>query len=666
MTEQNSAASAASTTDLNAMRVPDLQALAATFGIKGRLRKSELIAAIEAAQAEAGAGEKTEESAVDNTAETASDAASENANADDEQASSEQHEEARTETQTDRRGDETPRARRTRRVSANVSEDAMNAPVTEQAPVETPAESDGETPMSLDDLILPPARGEEDEENKDDTEQGERRTRKRSRGRGRRGRGNGGEAHQDSNEQKEAQNSEGQQDSNEDESDDEQGARRNRNRRGRGQNGGQDQDGDTSNDASNDGDEQEARRSRRNRDRKRNRRDDDVDPEIAPDDVLLPIAGILDVLDNYAFVRTSGYLPGANDVYVSLGQVKKYGLRKGDAIVGAIRQPREGEQHHGRQKYNAIVKFDSINGKTPEEIKERPEFDQLTPLYPSERLQLETAGGHVGQRLIDLFAPIGKGSRGLIVAPPKSGKSVVLERVANAIAETSPETHLMLVLVDERPEELTRMQRTIRGEVVAATFDLPADDQTTIAELAIERAKRLVELGLDVVVLLDSITHLCRAYNLTAPTSGRILDGGVDASALYPPKRFFGAARNVENGGSLTILATAMTEAGSRMDEVILEEFRGTENLEIRLSKEIADRRIFPALDIQNSSTLMEETLLTKAEVEATWSIRRALSGTDAGSVLESVLERLESTSSNAEFVESVRQRPIQAGKVTR
>ena len=661
MTENTSAASADATPALSSMRVADLQALAANYGIKGRLRKSELIAAIEAAQAEASEGVEqltaatteaaTAQDAEQSTAEAqtpAEDAETTTTNASDAAEQADGADEAPTGARA--------RGRRPRRVSATVSADASEAPATEQAPTETPADADAEAPMSLDDLVLPPARGEQDDENKDENEQGERRTRKRSRGRGRRGRGNGGDSQQDD------QESQNQQDSN----DDDQTAGRNRNRRGRAQNGGQEQGGDNNADASNDEDEQEARRSRRNRDRKRNRRDDDVDPEIAPDDVLLPIAGILDVLDNYAFVRTSGYLPGANDVYVSLGQVKKYGLRKGDAIVGAIRPPREGEHHHGRQKYNAIVKFDTINGKTPEEIKERPEFDQLTPLYPSERLQLETAGGHVGQRLIDLFAPIGKGSRGLIVAPPKSGKSVVLERVANAIAETSPETHLMLVLVDERPEELTRMQRTIRGEVVAATFDLPAEDQTTIAELAIERAKRLVELGLDVVVLLDSITHLCRAYNLTAPVSGRILDGGVDASALYPPKRFFGAARNVENGGSLTILATAMTEAGSRMDEVILEEFRGTENLEIRLSKEIADRRIFPALDIQNSSTLMEETLLSKAEVEATWSIRRALSGTDAGSVLESVLERLESTNSNAEFVESVRQRPIQAGKVTR
>ncbi|MEF3323574.1 transcription termination factor Rho [Gulosibacter sp. GYB002] len=388
------------------------------------------------------------------------------------------------------------------------------------------------------------------------------------------------------------------------------------------------------------------------RQRGRNRRDD-ADPEIAPDDVLLPIAGILDVLDNYAFVRTSGYLPGANDVYVSLGQVKKYGLRKGDAIVGAIRQPREGEHQGGRQKYNALAKIDTINGQTPEQIAKRPEFDSLTPLYPVDRLRLETAGGHAAQRMVDLFAPIGKGTRGIVVAPPKSGKSIMLERVASAVTQNEPDAHLMLVLVGERPEEVTRLQRMINGEVVSSTFDMPAENHTTIAELAIERAKRLVELGLDVVVLLDSLTQLCRAYNIAAPGSGRIIDGGVDASALHLPKTFFGAARNIENGGSLTILATAMVETGSRTDEVILEEFAGTANMELRLSRAMADKRIFPAVDIQQSSTLHEEDLLSETELAATWKIRRAL-GDDTQVSLESVLERLSSTATNEEFVAAV------------
>ncbi|WP_312678333.1 transcription termination factor Rho, partial [Microbacterium sp.] len=350
-------------------------------------------------------------------------------------------------------------------------------------------------------------------------------------------------------------------------------------------------------------DEQSSGRGRqRNKRRGQNSTGDEFETEIGEDDVLIPIAGILDVLDNYAFVRTTGYLPGTSDVYVSLGQVKKYNLRKGDAVVGAIKQPREGEQS-SRQKYNALVKVDAINGLSVDDAANRVEFGKLTPLYPQERLRLETAPEKLTQRIIDLVAPIGKGQRGLIVAPPKAGKTIVLQQIANAIATNNPEVHLMVVLVDERPEEVTDMQRTVKGEVIASTFDRPAEDHTTVAELAIERAKRLVELGRDVVVLLDSITRLGRAYNISAPTSGRVLSGGVDASALYPPKRFFGAARNIENGGSLTILATALVETGSKMDEVIFEEFKGTGNSELRLSRQLADKRIFPAVDVNASST---------------------------------------------------------------
>ncbi len=377
---------------------------------------------------------------------------------------------------------------------------------------------------------------------------------------------------------------------------------------------------------------------------------DEFETEIGDDDVLIPIAGILDVLDNYAFVRTSGYLPGASDVYVSLGQVKKYNLRKGDAVVGAIKQPREGE-HQGRQKYNALVKVDAINGLSIEDAASRVEFGKLTPLYPQDRLRLETAPEKLTQRIIDLVAPIGKGQRGLIVAPPKAGKTIVLQQIANAIATNNPEVHLMVVLVDERPEEVTDMQRTVRGEVIASTFDRPAEDHTTVAELAIERAKRLVELGHDVVVLLDSITRLGRAYNISAPTSGRVLSGGVDASALYPPKRFFGAARNIENGGSLTILATALVETGSKMDEVIFEEFKGTGNSELRLSRQLADKRIFPAVDVNASSTRREEMLLSADEVKITWKLRRALAGLDPQQALEVVLGKLKETQSNVEFL---------------
>jgi transcription termination factor Rho len=396
-------------------------------------------------------------------------------------------------------------------------------------------------------------------------------------------------------------------------------------------------------------------RSGRNRyrDRKRGRGPvgDDFEPEITDDDILIPVAGILDVLDNYAFVRTSGYLPGANDVYVSLGQVKKYNLRKGDAVVGAIRQPREGDNSQGRQKYNAIVRIDSINGAPVEEAANRVEFGKLTPLYPQERLRLETESAKLSTRIIDLVSPIGKGQRGLIVSPPKAGKTLVLQAIANAIAKNNPEVHLMVVLVDERPEEVTDMQRTVKGEVIASTFDRPAEDHTTVAELAIERAKRLVELGHDVVVLLDSITRLGRAYNLTAPASGRVLSGGVDSSALYPPKRFFGAARNIEEGGSLTILATALVETGSKMDEVIFEEFKGTGNMELRLSRQMADKRIFPAVDVNASGTRREEMLMGVDEVKVTWKLRRALAGLDQQQALEIVLGKLKETSSNVEFL---------------
>jgi transcription termination factor Rho len=399
------------------------------------------------------------------------------------------------------------------------------------------------------------------------------------------------------------------------------------------------------------GDERSGRNRYRDRKRGRGPVGDDFEPEITEDDVLIPVAGILDVLDNYAFVRTSGYLPGNNDVYVSLGQVKKYNLRKGDAVVGSIRQPREGDQGQGRQKYNAIVRIDSINGLPVEEAANRVEFGKLTPLYPSERLRLETEPQKLSTRIIDLVSPIGKGQRGLIVSPPKAGKTLVLQAIANAIAKNNPEVHLMVVLVDERPEEVTDMQRTVKGEVIASTFDRPAEDHTTVAELAIERAKRLVELGHDVVVLLDSITRLGRAYNLAAPASGRILSGGVDSAALYPPKRFFGAARNVEEGGSLTIIATALVETGSKMDEVIFEEFKGTGNMELRLSRSLADKRIFPAVDVNASGTRREEMLLGAEEVKVTWKLRRALAGLDQQQALEIVLNKLKETQSNVEFL---------------
>ena len=400
------------------------------------------------------------------------------------------------------------------------------------------------------------------------------------------------------------------------------------------------------------------REDRRGRDADRNERNDRNNDHAEreqrreePKEDLVPVAGIVDVLESYAFVRTSGYLPGPNDVYVSMGQVKKYGLRKGDAVHGSIRTPREGDRRNQRQKFVPLQSIDSINGLSVEEAMNRPQFNKLTPLYPQERLKQETTPNKLTGRLVDIVAPIGKGQRGLIVSPPKAGKTITLQNIANAIATNNPEVHLMVVLVDERPEEVTDMERTVQGEVISSTFDRPASDHTTVAELAIERAKRLVELGQDVVVLLDSMTRLARAYNIAAPASGRILSGGVDAQALYPPKKFFGAARNIENGGSLTIIASALVETGSKMDEVIFEEFKGTGNMELRLSRQLADRRIFPAIDVNASGTRREELLFSQEELKVIWQLRRALGTLDVAEASDFMLGRLRKTESNAEFL---------------
>ena len=559
---------------------------------------------------------------------------------------------------------EKPAARRGRRVVADVSAEASK---TEAPKAETPKSEAGETATAPKRTRKPAAKaaseagdakseapaqneGEARSERTEraeggDSERGERnnnRNRNRNRNGGNR---NGGERSENSSE---GDNESRDNSTRDNDRDNERGERdfnndrgnRNRNRRDRNRN--------------------------RNRDRDRSRGgnggQDEIEPEISPDDVLIPVAGILDVLDNYAFVRTSGYLPGPNDVYVSLGQVKKYGMRKGDAVVGAIRQPRDNEGQ-GRQKFNAIVRVDSINGLTSEQAQARVEFGKLTPLYPQSRLRLETEPGKLSTRIIDLVAPIGKGQRGLIVSPPKAGKTLVLQAIANAISQNNPEVHLMVVLVDERPEEVTDMQRTVKGEVIASTFDRPAEDHTTVAELAIERAKRLVEMGHDVVVLLDSITRLGRAYNLSAPASGRILSGGVDSSALYPPKRFFGAARNIEDGGSLTILATALVETGSKMDEVIFEEFKGTGNMELRLSRQLADKRIFPAVDVNASGTRREEMLMAPDETKIVWKLRRVLAGVEQQQALEMVLKGLKDTKSNVEFLMNVQKSmPVPTG----
>jgi len=603
--------------DLSRLKLPELQALAAERGIAGasKLRKGELVDALsdDAQTSGAAVAAPIDEVSPQAPAETVDDLAPESI-ADDavlDGASS----------------DDTVPVRRSRRVSASSADAAALAAATAAAAPAAQHVAAADVAADLDKLLPEVTSGAADGESE---EGGSSRSRGRNRNRG--GGQNAG-----------GQNGGGQNPARQ------QGGQNGGGQNNGGQQGGQNNGGQNGQQAEGEGGSSRSRY----RDRKRGRggQNDDFEPELSDDDVLIPVAGILDVLDNYAFVRTSGYLPGANDVYVSLGQVKKYNLRKGDAVVGAIRQPREGDQQSGRQKYNAIVKIDSINGQSVDDAANRVEFGKLTPIYPNERLRLETEPAKLSTRIIDLIAPIGKGQRGLIVAPPKAGKTLILQAIAKAIAENNPEVHIMVVLVDERPEEVTDMQRSVKGEVIASTFDRPAEDHTTVAELAIERAKRLVELGNDVVVLLDSITRLGRAYNLASPASGRILSGGVDASALYPPKRFFGAARNIEGGGSLTILATALVETGSKMDEVIFEEFKGTGNMELRLSRQLADKRIFPAVDIYASSTRREEELLSPEEVKITWRLRRALAGLELQQQLEVVLSKLKETQSNTEFL---------------
>ncbi len=621
--------------DLGALKLPELQQLATELGVVGvsKLRKGELVDAITQTQNSGEAAEPVADEAADSVepaaaaADAAADAPAEPAAAEAEPA-------------------EAPRRRGSRRATTDT---LTPAPVAEGEQPAVPTEAaDGAEQVTAEQATGEQAPAGEAAEGAAEGDESGASGSRRSRNRNRRGgdRGEGGEQRGQNGQQQNAQGGEPRE------------ARQQGGQQPNGQNGQQNRG--PQNDRAEQDAEGRGRNRNRGRDRKRGPGGDEIEPEISDDDVLIPIAGILDVLDNYAFVRTTGYLPGPSDVYVSLGQVKKYGLRKGDAVVGAIRQPREGEGQ-GRQKYNALVRVDSINGQTVDEAAARVEFSKLTPLYPTERLRLETEPGTLSTRIIDLAAPIGKGQRGLIVSPPKAGKTLVLQAIADAIAKNNPEVHLMVVLVDERPEEVTDMQRSVKGEVIASTFDRPAEDHTTVAELAIERAKRLVELGHDVVVLLDSITRLGRAYNVTAPTSGRILSGGVDSAALYPPKRFFGAARNIEDGGSLTILATALVETGSKMDEVIFEEFKGTGNMELRLSRQLADKRIFPAVDISASGTRREEMLLGADEVRVTWQLRRALASLDTQQALELVLGKLKETGSNVEFLVAVQKSLPQA-----
>ncbi|GAA0034903.1 transcription termination factor Rho [Brevibacterium metallidurans] len=632
MSETTTPDSTPRTGSLTALRLPQLQEMAAGMGIKGyrRLRKGELIDAINSA------GAPSEPATTDSASAETSEAG---------------------------------RGRRPARRSA--ADAARGESATAQASEAAEAKS-AEAPSAESSADAQPAEANASEGEGQDRQRS-RRSRSRSRG---------GDAQTETDAQPESREETGRRNRREDDrkgedrrdndrrDNDRKGERRNR--QGEGDDRGDDRGGRTNDrrdndrrdndrrnrndddrrNRGNDDDERGGRRGR-GRDRKRRGRGGD-EPEIRSDDVLIPVGGILDVHDNYAFLRTSGYLPGPNDVYVSASMVRKNGLRKGDAVAGAIRQPRENDRGGKREKFDALVRLDSVNGLSVDDAKNRVEFSKLTPLYPQERLRLETTSKLQSTRLIDLVTPIGKGQRGLIVAPPKAGKTTIMQQVANAITENNPEVHLMVVLVDERPEEVTDMQRAVKGEVIASTFDRPADDHTTIAELAIERAKRLVEMGSDVVVLLDNITRLGRAYNIAQPASGRILSGGVDANALYPPKKFFGAARNIEGGGSLTILATALVETGSKMDEVIFEEFKGTGNMELRLSRQLADKRIFPAVDVNASSTRREEMLMTPEETKVMWRLRRLLSGLEQQQAVELLMSKLKETGSNAEFLMQV------------
>ncbi|MER5992757.1 transcription termination factor Rho [Streptomyces viridosporus] len=628
-------------TGLEGMVLAELQQVASGLGIRGtaRMRKSQLIEVIKEAQAASGAAAPAQAEPAPETKPKrratsrtrTGEAAEKKADAKDEQAPAEK---AAAQQQIEIPGQPSPKAsapaeqapaeeaapaeRRRRRATA---EAGAPAAASETVTAEAKAEPQAETPAQAQQQ---PQQGDA----RSDHEGGEgrrrdRRERGRERDRGDRGdrggdrRGKGDDQQQNQGGQSRQQNQQ--------------------------QGGGRQDDG-----YDDDGSGRRGRRGRYRDRRGRRGRDDVQEPQITEDDVLIPVAGILDILDNYAFIRTSGYLPGPNDVYVSLAQVRKNGLRKGDHITGAVRQPKEGER---REKFNALVRLDSVNGMAPEHGRGRPEFNKLTPLYPQDRLRLETDPGVLTTRIIDLVSPIGKGQRGLIVAPPKTGKTMIMQAIANAITHNNPECHLMVVLVDERPEEVTDMQRSVKGEVISSTFDRPAEDHTTVAELAIERAKRLVELGHDVVVLLDSITRLGRAYNLAAPASGRILSGGVDSTALYPPKRFFGAARNIEDGGSLTILATALVDTGSRMDEVIFEEFKGTGNMELKLDRKLADKRIFPAVDVDASGTRKEEILLGAEELGIVWKLRRVLHALDQQQAIELLLDKMKQTKSNVEFL---------------
>ena len=634
---------------LNAMLIADLKSMAGGMGIAGAgsMKKAQLVEAIKAAQTGARTGGQTTKKADTPPAEktTSPKATSEAPPADRAPA----------------QDDPAPR-RRTRQSTREQGTREQGTP--EQGERESAREQGRDQPEHENTRDRgQPDQGSRDQGNRDQDRDGDRNRDNRSQdrnqdnrsqdhqgGQSQGGQSQGGQSQGGQSQGGQSQGGQSQNRTRDNEQDGQGGSRSSRRRRGRDRGDRNERDTRSERDTRNERSDRSERRGSRN----------EPDTTILEDDVLVPAAGILDVLDNYAFVRTSGYLPGTEDVYVSLSMVRKFGLRRGDAIVGQVRQPREGER---KEKFNPMVRIDSVNGADPDSAKNRVEFAKLTPLYASERLRLETEPTNLIGRVIDIAAPIGKGQRGLIVSPAKAGKTMIMQSIANSITTNNPECHLMVVLVDERPEEVTDFERSVKGEVISSTFDRPATDHTTVAELAIERAKRLVELGHDVVVLLDGITRLGRAYNLAAPASGRILSGGVDSAALYPPKRFFGAARNIENGGSLTILATALIESGSKMDEVIFEEFKGTGNMEIRLRRDFADKRIFPAIDAVQSGTRREELLMSKEELAIVWKLRRVLSGLDGQQALELLLERLKKSQSNIEFLMQVQKTTTAGGQ---
>lgn len=608
-TDVPSAKSNAPAGSLATMVLPELRALANQAGVKGTsgMRKSELIAAIQESRGRAnGASGKA------------------TAQAD---------------------GEKAPAAAEN---TAPAAADKADAPPQQDAQSDRAPEAAAQSAPAQD---APPADGAAQDNQKNDAPRRERRGASRESGAADTKDSADDTANQ-RRDQKSAKNDERSADSGNDQGGDQQGG-------GGQQRGGSNQNSNQNSNQQDDDGDRQGRRGRRFRDRRRRGErtgDGGTETELREDDVVQPVAGILDVLDNYAFVRTSGYLAGPHDVYVSMNMVRKNGLRRGDAVTGAVRVPREGEggDKNPRQKFNPLVRLDTINGGSIEDAKKRPDFSKLTPLYPNQRLRLETTPDRLTTRVIDLIMPIGKGQRALIVSPPKAGKTTILQDIANAITRNNPECHLMVVLVDERPEEVTDMTRSVKGEVIASTFDRPPTDHTAVAELAIERAKRLVEQGKDVVVLLDSITRLGRAYNNASPASGRILSGGVDSTALYPPKRFLGAARNIEGGGSLTIIATAMVETGSTGDTVIFEEFKGTGNAELKLDRKISERRVFPAVDVNPSGTRKDELLLSPDEFAIVHKLRRVLSGLDSHQAIDLLMSQLRKTKTNYEFLVQV------------